>query len=133
MRRLVEVDPGEPGPGAGRAGSHKDPALVELVLAESTRVVRAERGVLITETRDGWVCANAGIDSSNLDEGLVSLLPVDSDASARRIRAEIREADRRLAGRGDRRQLRSSLESGPGRHRDRLRGPRAALGLAWQA
>jgi coenzyme F420-0:L-glutamate ligase/coenzyme F420-1:gamma-L-glutamate ligase len=67
----------------------KDPALVELVLAESARVVRAERGVLITETRAGWVCANAGIDSSNLEEGLVSLLPADVDASARRIRAEI--------------------------------------------
>jgi coenzyme F420-0:L-glutamate ligase/coenzyme F420-1:gamma-L-glutamate ligase len=52
-------------------------------------VLRAERGVLITETRSGWVCANAGIDSSNLDEGSVSLLPVDGDASARRIRGEI--------------------------------------------
>jgi coenzyme F420-0:L-glutamate ligase / coenzyme F420-1:gamma-L-glutamate ligase len=67
----------------------KDPALVELILAESERVVRAERGVLITETRHGWVCANAGIDSSNLDDGYVSLLPDDADASARRIRAQI--------------------------------------------
>jgi coenzyme F420-0:L-glutamate ligase/coenzyme F420-1:gamma-L-glutamate ligase len=70
----------------------KDPALVELALEESRRVVRATRGVLITETRDGWVCANAGIDSSNLDEGFVSLLPQDGDASARRIRAEIAAA-----------------------------------------
>ena len=54
--------------------------------------MRAERGVLITETDGGWVCANAGIDSSNLEEGLVSLLPEDGDASARRIRGEIREA-----------------------------------------
>jgi len=54
--------------------------------------VRAERGVLITETLGGWVCANSGIDSSNLGEGLVSLLPVDGDASARRIRAEIGSA-----------------------------------------
>jgi len=67
----------------------KDPALIELVLQESAGVVRAERGVLITETRGGWVCANAGIDSSNLPEGQVSLLPVDADSSARRIRAEI--------------------------------------------
>jgi coenzyme F420-0:L-glutamate ligase/coenzyme F420-1:gamma-L-glutamate ligase len=65
---------------------------VELVLAESARVVRAERGVLITETRGGWVCANAGIDSSNIDEGYVSLLPEDGDASARRLRAEIASA-----------------------------------------
>ena len=54
--------------------------------------MRAEPGVLITETQGGWVAANAGIDSSNLEEGLVSLLPADSDESARRIRSEIREA-----------------------------------------
>jgi coenzyme F420-0:L-glutamate ligase / coenzyme F420-1:gamma-L-glutamate ligase len=88
VRRLADVDPGD------RAREmafqlDKDPALVELVLSESERIVRGQRGVLITETHGGWVCANAGIDSSNLDEGLVSLLPVDGDASARRIRAEI--------------------------------------------
>jgi coenzyme F420-0:L-glutamate ligase / coenzyme F420-1:gamma-L-glutamate ligase len=70
----------------------KDPRLVELVLGESARVVRAEGGVLITETRDGWICANAGIDASNLDEGWVTLLPVEADASARAIRARIAEA-----------------------------------------
>jgi coenzyme F420-0:L-glutamate ligase/coenzyme F420-1:gamma-L-glutamate ligase len=91
VRRLAEVEPG--GRAKELADAHdKDPALVELVLAESARVVRAERGVLITETHGGWVCANAGIDSSNLDEGLVSLLPADADASARRIRAEIAAA-----------------------------------------
>jgi coenzyme F420-0:L-glutamate ligase/coenzyme F420-1:gamma-L-glutamate ligase len=88
VRRLSEVEPG------GRALKlaaelGKDPAVIELILAESERVVRAERGVVITETREGWVCANAGIDSSNLEEGHVSLLPLDGDASARRIRAEI--------------------------------------------
>jgi coenzyme F420-0:L-glutamate ligase/coenzyme F420-1:gamma-L-glutamate ligase len=88
VRRLAEVKPGERARELA-ATLDKDPAMVELVLAESARVVRAERGVLITETRGGWVCANAGIDSSNLDEGLVSLLPADADASARRIRAEI--------------------------------------------
>jgi coenzyme F420-0:L-glutamate ligase/coenzyme F420-1:gamma-L-glutamate ligase len=88
VRELSEVEPGVRARElAARLG--KDPALVELVLAESERVVRAERGVLITETRSGWICANAGIDSSNLPEGDVSLLPVDADASARRIRAEI--------------------------------------------
>lgn len=70
----------------------KDPALVELVLEESREVLRAERGVLIVETRHGFVCANAGIDSSNLpEEGAVCLLPEDPDASARRIRREIRD------------------------------------------
>lgn len=91
VRKLSEVEPG------GRAGElaellDKDPALVELVLEESARVVRAERGVLITETKAGWVCANAGIDSSNLADGHVSLLPVDGDDSARRIRGEIEAA-----------------------------------------
>jgi coenzyme F420-0:L-glutamate ligase/coenzyme F420-1:gamma-L-glutamate ligase len=91
VRRLAEVDPGERARELA-AELDKDPAMVELVLAESVRVVRAERGVLITETKEGWVCANAGIDSSNLDEGHVSLLPLDGDDSARRIRAEIEAA-----------------------------------------
>ena len=88
VRALGDVEPGERA--QKLAGElDKDPAIVELVLSESARVVRAERGVLITETNAGWVCANAGIDASNLDDGMVSLLPVDGDASASRIRAEI--------------------------------------------
>jgi coenzyme F420-0:L-glutamate ligase/coenzyme F420-1:gamma-L-glutamate ligase len=71
----------------------KDPALVQLILDESTAVIRAQRGALIVETREGWVCANAGIDSSNVAAaGEVTLLPLDADASARRIRAELRSA-----------------------------------------
>jgi coenzyme F420-0:L-glutamate ligase / coenzyme F420-1:gamma-L-glutamate ligase len=62
----------------------KEPALVQLILDESAEVLRAERGVLITETHHGFVCANAGIDSSNL--------PEDPDASARRIRGELSPA-----------------------------------------
>jgi coenzyme F420-0:L-glutamate ligase / coenzyme F420-1:gamma-L-glutamate ligase len=71
----------------------KEPALVELILEESGEVLRAERDALIVETHHGFVCANAGIDSSNLpDPDTVSLLPEDPDASARRIRAEIAAA-----------------------------------------
>ncbi|HET7507040.1 MAG TPA: coenzyme F420-0:L-glutamate ligase [Solirubrobacterales bacterium] len=67
----------------------KEAELVELVLSESHEVLREER-VLIVETKHGFVCANAGIDSSNLPEdGTVCLLPEDPDASARRIRAEL--------------------------------------------
>ena len=67
----------------------KEPTLVELILEESTEVLRAERGVLIVETRHGFVCANAGIDSSNLPEpDTVCLLPEDPDASARRSGAK---------------------------------------------
>jgi len=71
----------------------KEPALVELILQESAEVLRAERGVLIVATHRGLVCANAGIDSSNLSgEDTVCLLPEDPDASARRIRDELAAA-----------------------------------------
>lgn len=66
----------------------RDPRQVEVVLRESARVVRMERGVIVSRTRHGFVCANAGVDASNTDApDLVTLLPVDPDASAARIRA----------------------------------------------
>ncbi len=88
-RRLSSVIPGaEARKLAAVLG--KEPALVELILEESIEVLRAERGVLITETHHGFVCANAGIDTSNVPEDdTVCLLPDDPDASARRIRDEI--------------------------------------------
>jgi coenzyme F420-0:L-glutamate ligase/coenzyme F420-1:gamma-L-glutamate ligase len=92
VRRLDDVEPGEK---AKQLATEldKEAALVELILAESHEVLRAQRGVLITETHHGFVCANAGIDSSNLPGAdTVSLLPEDPDASARRIRAEIQTA-----------------------------------------
>jgi coenzyme F420-0:L-glutamate ligase/coenzyme F420-1:gamma-L-glutamate ligase len=71
----------------------KDPQLIEVVLRESVRIVRMDRGVLITETRHGFHCTNAGVDASNVPgEGIVSLLPVDSDASAENIRESVRLA-----------------------------------------
>ena len=71
----------------------KNPRLVELILSESSEVLRAEHGVLIVETRGGLICANAGIDSSNVPgEGRVVLLPEDADESARKIRSEIATA-----------------------------------------
>jgi coenzyme F420-0:L-glutamate ligase / coenzyme F420-1:gamma-L-glutamate ligase len=91
LRRLAEVEPGDRARELA-AELGKDPALVELVLEESKAVLRAERGVLITETTHGWVCANAGVDASNLEPGWVSLLPVDADRSARRIRGQIEAA-----------------------------------------
>lgn len=95
--RLADVDPG---PRAIELGARldKDPALVELILGESQRVVRDER-VLIVETHGGLVCANAGIDSSNAGaEGTVVLLPIDPDASARRLRGRLTElVGRRIA------------------------------------
>ena len=92
VRTLSEVAPG-PEAEALAAELGKTPALVELILAESSRVVRAEHGVLIVETRSGLVCANAGIDSSNAGgEGTVILLPEDPDRSARSLRAAVERA-----------------------------------------
>ena len=71
-------------------GLAKDPRLVEVILSESRRVVRMDKGVLITETHHGWICANAGIDQSNVDADSVALLPEDSDRSARAVRERVR-------------------------------------------
>lgn len=66
----------------------KDARGVELVLRESKRIVRMARGLILSETREGWVCANAGVDQSNVGGGdAVTLLPLDSSASAKAIRA----------------------------------------------
>ncbi len=70
---------------AGELG--KDPALVEIILSQSRRIVRMDRGRLIVETHHGFVCANAGVDQSNSAAGEVILLPEDPDASARRLRS----------------------------------------------
>jgi coenzyme F420-0:L-glutamate ligase/coenzyme F420-1:gamma-L-glutamate ligase len=72
------------------AGLAKDPQLVEVILRESRRVVRMDKGVLITETHHGWICANAGVDQSNVDADSVTLLPEDSDRSARGVRDRVR-------------------------------------------
>ncbi len=68
----------------------RDARLIEVILRESRRVVRMDRGVLVTETRHGWVCANAGVDQSNVDADMVALLPEDPDRSARAFRDAVR-------------------------------------------
>lgn len=93
VRRLAAVTPGARA--TELAAAHgKDPRHVQVVLDESRELLRAERGVLICVTRHGFVCANAGVDASNAapggDETLV-VLPVDPDASARALRARLRE------------------------------------------
>jgi coenzyme F420-0:L-glutamate ligase / coenzyme F420-1:gamma-L-glutamate ligase len=70
----------------------KDPRAVELVLRQTSRIVRMDNAVLIVETGPGWVCANAGIDESNsLVEDHAILLPEDADASAARLRADLKQ------------------------------------------
>lgn len=77
----------------------KDPRHVEVVLGESRRIVRMDHGVLIVETYEGLVCANAGVDASNVEgEEVLCLLPVDSDASAARLAGDIgRRTGKRIA------------------------------------
>jgi coenzyme F420-0:L-glutamate ligase/coenzyme F420-1:gamma-L-glutamate ligase len=90
-RKLGEVQPGER---AVRLGEelNKDPRHVQVVLDESQRILRAQRGVLIAVTRHGFVCANAGVDASNVPGAdTVVLLPTDPDDSARQLRRRIAE------------------------------------------
>ena len=61
----------------------KDPRLVEVILRETRRIVRMRADVLVCETHHGFICANAGVDSSNIESGSVTLLPKDPDRSAR--------------------------------------------------
>lgn len=92
--RVVPLDSFVPSPFALDYATRfeKDPRVVEAVLRESVRVIRQVRGVLITEDRHGFKMANAGIDASNVGGlDLVSLLPVDPDASCRTLRDEARQ------------------------------------------
>jgi coenzyme F420-0:L-glutamate ligase/coenzyme F420-1:gamma-L-glutamate ligase len=89
--RIVELANVEPSPFARTVARRtgKDAHLVELILRNTVRVVRMDRGVLIVETPQGLVCANAGVDQSNVGRGRATLLPDDPDASAERLRREI--------------------------------------------
>jgi coenzyme F420-0:L-glutamate ligase / coenzyme F420-1:gamma-L-glutamate ligase len=92
--RIVALAAVRPGPAARALAveTGKDPALCEVILSESRRVVRRRGGTVICETHQGLVCANAGVDSSNAPAGAVVLLPVDADASARRLQARVADA-----------------------------------------
>ena len=88
---VVELASVEPSPVADSwaATYRKDPRMVEVVLRESRRIVRMDRGILVAETRHGFVCANAGVDASNVAPGFVTVLPEDPDASAERARVAL--------------------------------------------
>ncbi|HLM85473.1 MAG TPA: coenzyme F420-0:L-glutamate ligase [Solirubrobacteraceae bacterium] len=106
---LAEVNAGErarelAAAASAETGHDRDPRAVQVVLDQSVELLRAERGVLICRTRHGFVCANAGVDASNTGSEsapeTVVVLPRDPDASARRIRARLRELSRGRAGDG---------------------------------
>ena len=69
---------------------NKDPRVVELILSESKRIVRMKNEIIIVQTHAGFICANAGIDESNVKDGYATLLPIDSDLSAQKIRDDIK-------------------------------------------
>jgi coenzyme F420-0:L-glutamate ligase/coenzyme F420-1:gamma-L-glutamate ligase len=92
--RLVDPTTVEPSHLATMAAAQgpKDAGHYEVVLREARRIVRMDRGVLVTETHHGFICANSGVDESNVDGGrMVTLLPVDPDGSAARLRQALRE------------------------------------------
>ena len=70
----------------------KDPRLIEVILSETKRIIRMENRIMISETRHGFICANAGVDESNLPPGFAALLPENSDVSASNFRSSLQEA-----------------------------------------
>jgi coenzyme F420-0:L-glutamate ligase / coenzyme F420-1:gamma-L-glutamate ligase len=90
--RIVRLGDVTPAPETRRLAEEieRDPRLVEVILRESRRIVRKDKGVLIVETHHGLVCANAGVDQSNVDADTACLLPEDSDRSARGLRDALR-------------------------------------------
>jgi coenzyme F420-0:L-glutamate ligase/coenzyme F420-1:gamma-L-glutamate ligase len=97
--RVVRLEEVEPSARARELADGEDPRRLEVILAESARLVRMRPPLVIAETRHGFVCASAGVDASNAPEaGTLVLLPVDPDASAARLRARLEEiTGRRLA------------------------------------
>ena len=87
--RLTDVQPSERA--RELAGADGDPRHVEVILGESREVLRSRPPLVIAETRHGFVCASAGVDASNSAEGTLVLLPLDPDASARRLRERLVE------------------------------------------
>jgi coenzyme F420-0:L-glutamate ligase / coenzyme F420-1:gamma-L-glutamate ligase len=90
--QLVDLRTVEPSDLARRHAARwdKDPRQIEVVLREAARIVRMANGIIIAETRHGFVCANAAVDASNVESDFVCLLPEDPDASAARLREGIR-------------------------------------------
>jgi coenzyme F420-0:L-glutamate ligase / coenzyme F420-1:gamma-L-glutamate ligase len=98
--RVVRLDEIEPSERAREiAGDDQDPRRIEAILREAKRVVRVRKPLVIAETRHGFICASAGVDTSNAPEpGMLVLLPLDPDASAERIRERLHELTGRDVG-----------------------------------
>jgi coenzyme F420-0:L-glutamate ligase/coenzyme F420-1:gamma-L-glutamate ligase len=95
--RLEDIEPSERA--REIAGDDQDPRRIEAILREAKRVVRVRRPLVIAETRQGFICASAGVDTSNAPEpGMLVLLPEDADASARALRNRFHEVTGRVVG-----------------------------------
>jgi coenzyme F420-0:L-glutamate ligase / coenzyme F420-1:gamma-L-glutamate ligase len=95
--RLADIEPSQRA--LELAGEDQDARRIEAILREAKRVVRVRKPLVIAETRHGFICASAGVDSSNASEpGMLVLLPLDPDASAQRIRERLRELTGRDVG-----------------------------------
>jgi coenzyme F420-0:L-glutamate ligase/coenzyme F420-1:gamma-L-glutamate ligase len=90
--RVIDLNSITPSKFALKVGRHiaKDPRLVEAILSQSRRLVKMVKGLIISETSHGFVCANAGVDQSNVRIGNVVLLPANPDRSAQKIRSTLR-------------------------------------------
>ena len=97
--RVVRLEDLEPSKRANELAEGEDPRRIEAILRESARIVRTRPPLVIAETRHGFICASAGVDSSNAPEaGMLVLLPVDPDASAARVRERLLELTGRSVG-----------------------------------
>jgi coenzyme F420-0:L-glutamate ligase / coenzyme F420-1:gamma-L-glutamate ligase len=95
--RLADIEPSERA--VELAGDDQDPRRIEAILREAKRVVRVRKPLVIAETRHGFICASAGVDSSNASEpGMLVLLPLDPDASAHGVRERLRDLTGREVG-----------------------------------
>ena len=91
--RIVDLEKVKPSPKAKKMGKEhgKDPRIMQLILKESAKILKAKSGIIVSETRHGLVCANAGVDQSNVQGDSALLLPVDPDKSARLLMEAINE------------------------------------------
>jgi coenzyme F420-0:L-glutamate ligase/coenzyme F420-1:gamma-L-glutamate ligase len=98
--RVVRLEEIQPSDSAREiAGDEQDPRRIEAILREAKRVVRIRKPLVIAETRQGFICASAGVDASNAPEpGMLVLLPEDADASAERLRERFQEVTGRTVG-----------------------------------
>ena len=132
--KIVRLDSIQPSKRAEQwaAQYQKDARVIELVLSEASRIVRMERGVIVAETRHGFVCANAGVDVSNAPEETAILFGRCRPLRARAANTT-HEGFRRPRGRHHRRHLWASLAGRAGQRRAGRGGDRAAGGLSWHA